>query len=512
LKRLIAAFGITVAHDNTSPRERWGNHNVKPALTVEETMRNSRLVGISSLIFLFILSQSSAGQIPGSIQKGFIHLKAADGTNSPVGIALLGQKKNGILITEAGVPATIPMGSGQVFTEIQGSVNTGIALANPGVQDADISYEFSDSAGQQVRAGKLSLPAHHQMQSFFNEQPFALSSSLVGTFTFTSSSPVSAVGLRSIVNERSEVLNGTLPVSMPGSGFGGTELPILQLENGANWATEIVLINPGNTTLAGTLQFLGREPGTLSGRPAKVIVDNVTGSAFPYVIPAHGVIQMLPRLAHSKLAIASARIIPTQANAIPSCLAIFSYAKNGITVSTASMPALPAAKAFRMYAESSDVFGHEGSIQSLLTVSNSSNDTATSVRLDLLNLDGTSRGSSMSTDMPPRGQMAKLITDMFRQLPSPFKGILRITASSPVSVAGLRARYNERGDLLVAATPPYDDSTAPRTEFDFPYFIHGGGYFTQLILLSTGSSHSGSLWLFSQDGVPLPQSILQPNP
>src|SRR5262249_27813913 len=105
-----------------------------------------------------------------------------------------------------------------------------------------------------------------------------------------------------------------------------------------------------------------------------------------------------------------------------------------------------------------------------------------------------------------------LAKDLFPQLPSRFTGILKITALSPVTVTGLRARYNKRGDLLVAATPPYDDSTASRTELDFPYFVNGGGYSTQLILLSTGTAHRGSLWLFSQDGVPLPRSILQPQP
>ena len=108
--------------------------------------------------------------------------------------------------------------------------------------------------------------------------------------------------------------------------------------------------------------------------------------------------------------------------------------------------------------------------------------------------------------------MVRPVKDLLPQLPSSFKGILKITAPSPVTVVGLRARYNKRGDLLVSNTPPFDESVASRTELHFPYFINGGGYSTQLILLSTGSAHRGSLWLYSQDGVPLPPSVLQPNP
>jgi hypothetical protein len=73
-------------------------------------------------------------------------------------------------------------------------------------------------------------------------------------------------------------------------------------------------------------------------------------------------------------------------------------------------------------------------------------------------------------------------------------------------------RYNKRGDLLVTTTPPYDESTPSQTETEFPYFITGSGYSTQLILLSSGAAQKGSLWLFSQEGALLPRSILQQNP
>jgi hypothetical protein len=314
------------------------------------------------------------------------------------------------------------------------------------------------------------------------------------------------------VNQRDEVLKTTLPVSPLDSGFGGTELPIPQLENGGSWTTQIVLVNPGDALIEGTVRFFRPGSRTLSTRPTKVVVDNVTGSVFHYSIPPHGAFRMRPQSTQSDVAPGSVRITPALASGVPSCLAIFSYTKSGITVSTASIAALPAAKAFRMYIESLDVFGQVGSIQSLLTVGNPSDEIAVAVRLEVMNLDGTSSNLSTSADIPAGGQMVRLVGDLFPQLRSPFKGILRITAPSPVTVVGLRARYNKRGDLLVTTMPPYDESTASRTELDIPYFITGGGYSTQLILLSTGTAHTGSLWLFSQDGVPLPRSILQPNP
>src|SRR5262249_3717781 len=150
---------------------------------------------------------------------------------------IFGRKSEGILIMEAGVAATAPMRSGRVFAEIVGSVNTAIALANPNDQDASVSYFFTDGSGHDFGAGSFKLPAHHQMESFFNEEPFGLSS-LVGTFSFTSTNPVAAVALRSFKNQRGEVLKTTLPVSPLGSGFGGMEIPIPHLENPEGWTTQ----------------------------------------------------------------------------------------------------------------------------------------------------------------------------------------------------------------------------------------------------------------------------------
>jgi hypothetical protein len=50
-------------------------------------------------------------------------------------------------------------------------------------------------------------------------------------------------------------------------------------------------------------------------------------------------------------------------------------------------------------------------------------------------------------------------------------------------------------------------------EIEFPIFVNGGGYSTQLVLLSTGASQqSGSLYLIVQNGTVLPSGSVQPGP
>jgi hypothetical protein len=102
-------------------------------------------------------------------------------------------------------------------------------------------------------------------------------------------------------------------------------------------------------------------------------------------------------------------------------------------------------------------------------------------------------GSVVSVSIPPRGQVAKFLSE-FDGLLAPgvrFQGILRVTTSSSagVAVVGLRARYNERCDLLITTTPPVPEQADSSSVGDMylPHWVDGGGYTTQFVLLGTGT-------------------------
>ncbi len=81
---------------------------------------------------------------------------------------------------------------------------------------------------------------------------------------------------------------------------------------------------------------------------------------------------------------------------------------------------------------------------------------------------------------------------------------MRISTSVPISVVGLRIRYNERpGEFLMTTTPPTDENTATtNAEFDFPHILNGGGYTTQFVLFSgaAGQTSAGNLNFYTQGG------------
>src|SRR6185436_13117296 len=153
-----------------------------------------------------------------------------------------------------------------------------------------------------------------------------------------------------------------------------------------------------------------------------------------------------------------------------------------------------------------------GSIQSGLAISNPMS-TPVTARLDIFNLDGTPTGLNMSVNVPAGGQIAKYVDELVN-LPSNFKGVLKLSTDTPVVVTSLRTRYNERRDLLVTTTPPWDEANGPiDVEMDFPHIVAGGGYDTQLVLLSPGPfASSGKLSLMSQNGGPFTSLQLMPLP
>jgi hypothetical protein len=201
-------------------------------------------------------------------------------------------------------------------------------------------------------------------------------------------------------------------------------------------------------------------------------------------------------------------VTPAAQNQTPLATAIFSFRNAGVTVTEAAAPALTAGSAFRTYVEAAANSGQVGPIQTGIAIATAS-PVPVAVNFELMNLAGAPTGLTSTVTIPAHGQVALFLSQIagFQSLKLPFQGILRISASASgrISVAGLRGRYNERGDFLITTTSPVIDAGAPsNAEMIFPHWAIGGGYSTQFILLggSTQTS-SGVLGFFSQAGEPL---------
>jgi hypothetical protein len=136
-------------------------------------------------------------------------------------------------------------------------VDTGFAVANPNDTAAKVSFFFTDRSGTDSAAGSFTLPAHGQVARFLDEAPFSVPRPALGTLTFTSDVPVSAIALRGLVNKRSEFLMTTLPVAdLEELSTATTFFPIVA--DGGGWSTQFALVNPSDDRITGTISYFGQ--------------------------------------------------------------------------------------------------------------------------------------------------------------------------------------------------------------------------------------------------------------
>jgi hypothetical protein len=437
------------------------------------------------------MSFQTAGAASGAVAVGYAKVNPDPGAQSPAGLAIIDVRANNLLVSEAGVPATGLITSGRIYAEISSTINTGMAIANPANQTATITFFFTDSSGD-FGANVTTVPPNGHVAAFLNEAPFNGRSALTGAFTFTSNVPISVIALRGRINERSEFLMATLPVTDLSAPPSTVPLVIPHFAAGAGWTTQIVLVNPTDTTLTGGLEF--RDP------PGNV--TNPFNSDLTYSIPPRSSFEMQASLASSQVLTGSVHIIPTGTAYAPDGLVIFSFQRGGVTVSEAGVSAESAGTAFRVFVESSGDFDQAaaGSMRTGLAIANTSPQ-ATSVVVEVKNLDGNT-GLIGTLSVPGNGQTSLLLNQIpgLQTLLTPFRGMLQLTSFAPITVVGLRALYNERNDLLLATTPPGDESVPPPPSgLYFPQFADAGGFSTQFVLFSAqpGQRPSGTLQLVS---------------
>jgi sugar lactone lactonase YvrE len=424
---------------------------------------------------------STAAPLTNTTGIGYGTIQVQTGQSTPAGIEIFSYRPGGVLISETAVPAASLSESGRIFTESSGPVRTGIAIANPNDQDAVISFYFTDQNGSNLNGGTTTIPAHQQIASFLDEAPYYCTGSAV-SFTYSSSAPVGAIALRAFVNERSETLLTTLPVA-PVSNFfnapAGGSVIIPHFTAGGGWTTQVLLVNPTNVPLNGTVTMDATYRYAIAPRSSSKIVS---GS---WDAPRTGNIV----------------VNPAQGTALPVVSTVFSQVTNGVTVTETGVATTGIASSFRVYAE----FDLRRQLQTGIAIANTGSNTA-NIQFDLLTLDGQTTGYSGSSTLDPGGHIAKFLNEIpgLQNLPGNFRGVLHISSNQPISAFGLRTLYNERADFLFAATPAITDNAAVTGELIFPQVVSGVGFTTEFILMNTGAQSQGILNLISQSGTDLP--------
>jgi hypothetical protein len=446
-----------------------------------------------------------------SVNLGFASILPDAGSVTPSGMARLSLRRGGILVSETTIPAlpTAVFGISN-FLEVDGTVNTGIAFANPGGETATISINLSspDIEGFNTGFRSFTLPPHSQISRFITEPPFNAPVPFRGQLRWISSVPVSMIPIRGLINERSDFLMTTLlepdPVTrrVPPSGEPEVVGFIPHFAVGGGWSTQIIVSAQFDEPTSGTIQFFGQGAETGLGEPTTITVNGSSGSTIPYALGFREVQRFVTSGGGSNVRVGSIRVTTNPGFRPPSVMAVFRFRREGITVTVASVPMVQPGELFNMYVDQSGDF--QGQVQTGIAIHNPST-LPVSVSLRLTDLNGHPTGLSTNVVVPPLGQTARFLTEFpsFSTLPFPFRGVLEISVapSERISVIGLYGRYNERSDFLVttAATMTNIDSrTDTSSARVLPLLVNGGGYSSEFVLL--GGGPSGTVRLFSTNG------------
>jgi hypothetical protein len=431
----------------------------------------------------------------GAVGTGYARVED-DRSTAPDGMAIFGLRQNGVLVTEASVATVEATTGGRIYAEVNDRVDTGIAIANPNNGEVTMSFFFTDSAGNNFAAGTLAIAGKSGISRFLSQAPFS-ASTVLGTLTFQSTSPVAVTALRGFTNERGEFLITALPVVAltPASG----ELVFPHFADGAGWATQVVLINSSDEAITGSLQFYGGGTTTNPAQPLNLTIDGQTGSSFSFSIQPRSSQRLQTSGNGSTVQVGSIRVT-ANGSLGPHGLAIFRYrSPSGIITSEAGVSAIKPDRMFRLYSESAGP-----ALQTGVAIVNAS-PSGELVDLELSGLDGASL-ARISLSIPANGHVAKFLHELpgFESVSGIFQGMLRVTAgpSGRIAVSGLRVRQNERQETLTTTIAVVAESAGSFVkERFFPMFADGGGYTTQFVVFGgQGQAGSGKLQLFIAPG------------
>lgn len=444
---------------------------------------------------------------------GHARIQPGPGSPAPSGVAILGWSANNVTISEASFTATRPLRSGRIFTDIGDGVNTSVAIVNPGSQAAMLSYFFTDEGGTNFGHGGIALAPNTQVTGLLDQAPFyrqtlkGMPVSRSRSFTINSTVPVSMLAMRGSTDERAQFLMAPLPVTDL-SASSGDPVSIPVFVDGGGSTTEVLLLNPTDATLNGSIEFLSS-----GGKTLTVSLAGAARNRFNYSIPPRSSRRLSTGNTVDTTVAGSIRIVPVSGATAPAAAALLSTRAGDGTVSESMVEAVAAGSAFRIYVENAGDFaaGRPGAIQSGFAIANPGADVST-VTLDLTALNGVSSGFTASLLIPARGQTAVFLNEIprFASLPLSFQGVLRVstTSASGIAVTGMRGHYSESSSpsLIVSGMPAFNENSALSSEdLVFPQVLDSGGFTTQIVVFSglAGQRGTGNLRFYSPSGQPL---------
>lgn len=133
----------------------------------------------------------------GPLQVGYVRVRTGPGVG---GTAVFSQRlaDSGVALSEAGVAQSRPLPGFTVFIDTLGNRNTGLALVNPGAEEAAITLRLYDQEFRLLGESSLQLAGRAHLPRFVTELLPSLAGvdEMVGSLAVSSDQPLAAITLR----------------------------------------------------------------------------------------------------------------------------------------------------------------------------------------------------------------------------------------------------------------------------------------------------------------------------
>ena len=420
------------------------------------------------------------------------------------GLKIIEHLESGLTTSEAGlVPAPL-FRSGRFFVQVTSAVKSFVSIVNPTDGDATVDLYFTDEAGVSNYFNTVTVAPHGQFSGFVNDAPLSIPTDSSGTLTFTASVRVAAGAFRFVTNEGGRLLISATPIS-DATQVSSQPTVIPYFTDGANWSTQVVLVNTSEFRMGGEVRFFGQNGAAVE---VPIGTGDTSASVLEYDIPPRSSQRIQTAGTSTAFTAGSIQIVPHGGNSTPHGHAILSRHDSGNTAFETPIESETPASTFRLYAEATGDFdgAQRESRDTLLAIANPS-PTAATFRLTLAAIDGSSLGNSDSITVPANGTVSLLLRHIpGLNLPSSFRAVAQLTTlTGRVAVVGMRETVSFEQQLRVTTTGPFKDNAIAPAQFVFPYVTDGNGFKSQTILVSetAGDSLTGVLGFVAPDGSPM---------
>ncbi len=235
--------------------------------------------GQTSSTFSYTLPARSSASFPtagtgGTTQSGSVRVTPSANAATPSGLAVFSFRSGTVTVAQAGVPAA---STGQAFRlhveatgASEGTIQTGIAVANPSSTDITVTFELLTTGGGSTGlTGSVSVPGNGQIAQFLNQIDglASLTTPFEGVLRISTASAggIALVGLRSRVNEREDFLITTTTLVDESAADVTDALYFPHLVDGGGYTTQFIQLSGSTTqTTIGTLQFFSQAGAALS--------------------------------------------------------------------------------------------------------------------------------------------------------------------------------------------------------------------------------------------------------